>query len=217
MTEDIFDFWKEVAPEATSHPRDADVLRRAIHHFNPDCLPAPFYGPLRTAPVVLLYLSPGFDPSDVEEAKTFEGHKRYAEMRTGMQPLPGPIESAPTWKWWSSRTRVFGEWQELRHRVAILNIGAYHSKSFDDAPLLASLPSSRRTLDWAQAVLFPEAETGKRVVICMRAARTWGLDSAKRHGKSLWVPNVTIGGHLVRNETSDEVVEAVRCLTGPEK
>lgn len=209
-TDDIFDFWQHAAPDARRHPRDEDVLRRASNHFNLDCLPAPFYGPLRTARVVLLYLSPGFDPSDVEEAKTETGHERYREMRTGTQPLPGPTESAPTWKWWSSRTRAFGDWAGLRDKVAILNIGAYHSKTFDDAPMLASLPSSRKALDWAQTVLFPEAEAGRRVVLCMRAARTWGLDSAARHGKSLLAPKVTIGGHLVKDAGYAGAMAAVR-------
>ena len=90
-------------------------------------------------------------------------------------------------KWVKSRTKFIGlNWEEINNFVAILNVGAYHSKSVPDISVLASLPSSRATLEWAQTVLFKEAIAGNRIVICMRSARLWGLAPGKRYGKGLF-------------------------------
>ena len=150
MDKDIFEFWAEVAPNDTIHPRDRYVLERVSHGFDLQCLPAPFGGPLRTAPVVLLYLAPGWSQEDVEEASTPEGQARHGERLRGYQPLDGPDEYMPGWKWWASRTRAFGAWQNIRGRIAILEISCYHSEKFMNEHVLTALPSSRVALDWAQ-------------------------------------------------------------------
>src|ERR1700737_12691 len=93
-----------------------------------------------------------------------------------------------------SRTKCFGDWDEIGSKISVLNIGAYHSKSFNDTPLLAVLPSSRMSIAWAQEVLFPQAIAGRRVVICLPAARFWGLELGKQYGKSLFAPDVTRAG-----------------------
>jgi len=211
MATDIFDFWSEVGPKDRVHPRDYRILSRVEHGFDLRCLPGCFAGPLKTAPVVLLYLSPGFDDKDLVDATSKEGQRRYSETRKGLQPLPGPDEHYAAWRWWKARTGCFGEWDELKSCIAILNIGAYHSRTFADAPLLAGLPSSRASLDWAQCVLFPQAEAGERVVVCLRTARFWGLAEGKKYGRALFAPKVTRGGHMLHDGTMREnVVAAVR-------
>ncbi len=94
----------------------------------------------------------------------------------------------------------------------MLNIGAYHSKIFADAPLLAALPSSRASIDWAQSVLFPEAIAGRRVVICLRSAHFWGLQNGKRYGKALFAPNTTRSGFMLKNEMREQVIRKVRSV-----
>jgi hypothetical protein len=96
----------------------------------------------------------------------------------------------------------------------LLNIGAYHSKTFADAPLLAALPSSRASISWAQDVLFPEAEAGKRVVICLRSARFWGLKAGRQYGISLFAPHVTRGGHMKHGKMRKRIIESVRAIIG---
>lgn len=215
---DLFDFWAECSPGDFTHPRDRYVLDRVAHGFDLRCLPACFTGPLRTAPVVLLYLSPGFDKADVEEAGTEAGRARYAAQRAGWARLPGPENCAPHWTWWEARTRLYGSWKHLRDRLAILNISPYHSVSFTHEHVLAALPSCRVTLDWAQAVLFPAAERGERVVVCMRSARFWGFGRERRHGASLFAPAVTRGGHMLTEGENgairQEIVRAVRGAVG---
>lgn len=211
MAINIFRFWSGIRLKGGAHPADYDVLSRVRHNFDLRCLPAAFNGPLRTAPVVLLYLSPGLSEKlDHRDARTRAGRAYYRRRWTGREPLRGPEEHERGWNWWTSRTACFGHWQDLRMKVAILNIGAYHSKTFMDIPLLAALPSSRVSLDWAQHVLFPEAIAGKRVVVCLRAARFWGLREGQCYGKALFAPPVTRSGHMRRGPMREMVIREAR-------
>lgn len=211
MATDIFKFW-DLPVKAGPHPADREVLKRVEHNFDLKCLPGCFAGPLKTAHVVLLYLSPGQSDQDYIDAKTRRGRDRHRRVRLGHEPLVGPEDHERAWKWWSSRTKSFGYWQDLRTKVAVLNIGAYHSKIFADAPLLAALPSSRVSIDWAQSVLFPEAIAGRRVVICLRSAQFWGLQKGKRYGKALFAPNTTRSGSMLKNEMREQVIRKVRSV-----
>lgn len=214
MSNAIFEFWSEaeVGADQFIHPRDQAVFNRIGDrpHFNLTTPPGPFFGPLKSAPIVLLYLSPGYGEDDEDPVINARLRAQVSALRRGHQPLPGPEEFPRRWKWWSSRTKVFGDWQHLMDRIAILNIGAYHSKEFLDAPLLAALPSSRASLSWAQDFLFPQAERGERIVVCMRAAHFWGLSVDSRHGSSLFAPPVTRGGHMLAGAAREEVVASVR-------
>lgn len=211
MAEDLIDFWSKMKGPDSVHPSDAEVFRRLgdeKHAFDLTCLPACFCGDIRSAPVVLLYLSPGLSKPDHADAQSAAGRARYEEMRAGRSLLPSQEEHETVWRWWTSRTQCFGDWGRIRPHLALLNIGAYHSKDFSDWQMLASLPSSRASLSWAQDVLFPQAEAGERVVICLRGARFWGL-SRGRHGVSLFAPSTTRGGHMKKGSLRDEVVRAV--------
>jgi hypothetical protein len=109
-----------------------------------ECLPNHYAGPLRTAKVVFLFLSPGFDPTDVEDARSAEGQARYEAQRTGSSPLPGRIEHEAYWLW---RNKKFGkletDFSKMADQIVYLNINAYHSKTFKDWRMLAALPSNR--------------------------------------------------------------------------
>jgi hypothetical protein len=220
MSVDIFEFWSSVGPADKCHPKDREVLSRmkGAQLFDLRCLPHCFVGPLKTAPVVLLYLSPGLDEKDdLRDARTRAGRDRYMECRKGKQLLPGPEENRAGWQWWKSRTKDIGEWQQLRSKVAVLNIGPYHSKKLPNTSILAALPSSRFTLEWAQSVLFPQAVSGERVVVCLRAARFWGLDTGKfgkRFGEALFAPRTTRSGHMLYKRMREEIIEKARAAIG---
>jgi hypothetical protein len=208
---DIFRFWSHVGPTEHTHPADRDVFDRlkGAHSFKFDRLPGSFSGPLRTAKVVLLYLSPGWSELDTEEAQTEQFRSYVVRSRCGDMPLR---DSGPGIAWLRSRTKCFGlDWSRIRSEMAVLDIGAYHSKSFSDSPLLVALPSSRVSVAWAQDVLFPEAISGKRVVICLRAAPFWGLKVGETYGRSLFAPPTTRGGHMKHGTMRDQIVAAVKC------
>ncbi len=210
MTTDIFSFWEQINPKDYVHPADSCVLNRVNHDFCLDCLPGPYMGPLRKAKVVLLYLSPGWNQSDAVDALTVKGQNYYAEQRKGCAELPSPHEHPEASKWLQSRTKIFSEWKNLRDKIAVLNIGAYHSQNFNDHPLLTALPSCRESVSWAQSTLFPQALQGDRVVVCMRAARYWGLSTGEKYGEALYAPRVTPGGHMCHGELREEIIQKVK-------
>jgi hypothetical protein len=206
---DIFEFWSRIERGAFVHPADEAVLKRIHadrHGFQLNCLPGCFGGRLRSAPVVLLYLSPGFSEADVADAATDEGKDHRFRAWKGDEPFR---DDGPGSSWLASRTKSFGTYEKIKDKLAILNIGAYHSKDVKSYASLLALPSSRVSLSWAQDTLFPEAESGKRIVICMRSSAYWGLDSGQ-HGEGLFVPSVNRSGHFLKNPMNAKIVKLVR-------
>jgi len=189
------------------------VLRHAEHHFNLQCLPAAYYGPLKNAPVVLLFLSPGFDISDLDHANSIEGQTWYASQRSGTAPLPTEQDHAALFQWWTGICRPFRlDPDQIRHKLAILNLGAYKSVDFRDWHMLSALPSSRKALDWVQSVLFPQAEGGERVVVCLRSAKHWGLRTAEGgpYGEALFAPSVTRAGHMLHGDLRERIIRVIQ-------
>ena len=210
MDESLFEFWEGVSPGTKVHPKDQAVLEtRGKHNLKLECLPNPFYGPLRTAPIVLLYLNPGFTQQDLDEAESVEGRQFYWWQRQGNEPLRSQINLEKK-SWWVSRTKRFGiDPENLRHKLAVLELCAYHSKTFKDGSLLPTLPSSQIALSWATSHLFAQARLRERVVICLRSARHWGLTIGNHEGW-LFVPQVTRSGYMFKNENRNAIVEAAQ-------
>lgn len=202
---DIFQFWSEIGRGEKIHPADRSAFARMDakrHGFRLDCLPAAFGGRLRDAPLVLLYLSPGFSRADLAAVKTDGGRDYYVRRWQGYEPAATD--------WTRSRTKNRGPWEKVRQKVAVLNIGAYHSISVQSYASLLALPSSRVSMEWAQGVLFPEAEAGRRIVICMRSAPYWGLDPGRRYGKCLFAPRVNRAGYLIKNDDNQRLIRLIR-------
>jgi hypothetical protein len=208
---DIFRFWARIGASQRIHPADRAVFGRIRSNFNTECLPNCMMGPLRTAPVVLLYLSPGLSEQDRIDARSAAGRERYRLIRQGRQRLPGPDTHESAWRWWTQRTKTFTpNWELLRDKVAFLNIGSYHSNKFEDNATLASLPSSRVSIEWAQSKLFPSAIAGKRIVICSRSPRFWGLEPRMDYGVGLFAPRTTRSSHMMHGPMRTRIVNLVR-------
>jgi hypothetical protein len=75
--------------------------------------------------------------------------------------------------------------------------------------MLASLPSSRVCLDWAQSVLFPQAEAGEKVVVCLRSSDYWGLGIGEPIG-SLFRPKCIRNAIMRKDVMREQVKEAVQ-------
>lgn len=181
LPRDIFEFWSGLPGDARVHPADAKVFDTVKHEFKLDCLVGVFRGPLKTAPVVLLFLSPGFDEGDSQHARSPVGQACYAKMRIGEHNFPNKEEHESASAWSEKIVRQFGlNYKDVLSKLAFLNMGAYKSKDFNDWPMLAALPSSRVALDWAQSVLFPQAEAGS--VLSSAFAHHATGDSKKARG-----------------------------------
>jgi hypothetical protein len=211
LSEDLFEFWSRCAPSARVHPDDEAVLSRVEHGFDLRCLPAPYTGQLKLAPVVLLFIAPGFDKFDVGHAKSAAGQSWYSHQRSGIAPLPSVAEHPTHHRWWTRIVRQFGvDADAARSRIAILDLAPYHSASFSDGDLLSALPSCRRAVDWAQEVIFPQAIAGDRAVICLRAAARWGLRTGTVEGEALLCPDFTRSGVMLHGELRERVGAEVR-------
>lgn len=207
---DIFEFWSRIERGEQVHPADKEVFGRISpekHGFQLDCLPGCFAGPLKTASVVLLYLSPGYNQATADDAKTEDGKNYYFRLYQGREPFR---DQGPGRLWVESRTRNFGSYDTVKKHVALLNIGAYHSKDVKDYASLLALPSSRVSLAWAQETLFAQAEAGDRVVICMRSAAYWGLEAGRSYKGTLFAPLVNRAGHLLNGPEKTEIIATVR-------
>jgi hypothetical protein len=207
---DIFDFWSRIERGAHVHPADVKAFERMDaerHGFQLNCLPGCFAGKLKTAPIVLLFLSPGFAAADVDDANTEDGKDYRFRSWQGDEPFR---DNGPGRAWLASLTKPFGDYETIKDKFAILNIGAYHSKDVKSYASLLALPSSRVSLTWAQEHLFPDAEAGKRVVLCMRSAAYWGLDAGRSYGKGLFAPLVNRRGHLFKTDENKKLIELVR-------
>ncbi|UGY27326.1 hypothetical protein HU675_0011505 [Bradyrhizobium septentrionale] len=208
--QDIFQFWSVMQAGQTIHPADEVVFKRIDpkrHGFQLNCLPACFAGALKSADVVLLYLSPGYSDADAEDAASENGIEYRFNSWKGDEPFR---DYGPGLPWLRERTKNFGEFESVRRRLAVLNIGAYHSKDVKSFASLVALPSSRVSLDWAQRVLFPQAEAGNRVVVCMRSAAYWGLETGRKYGVGLYAPLVNRSGFLLKNSDNGQLVELIR-------
>lgn len=210
---DIFKFWSRIDRGAYIHPDDEHVFARLSatkHGFDLRCLPAAFGGPLKTANVVLLFASPGLSSKlDLADARTNDGKNYYMRRWKGREPFRQEGDGS---KWLRSIVKRFGNYDDIRQKIAVLNIGAYHSPRVKDWRALMSLPSSRVSLNWAQTVLFPRAESGEVVVICMRAATSWGLETGKEYRGTLFAPVVNVQrGYLARDSAAnDRLVEVTK-------
>lgn len=210
MPPSLTEYWSQLAAADRVHPDDRLAWGRLSPSFANACLPTPYYGRIIDAPVVLLFLSPGLSPNDPIEAESDAAQTRYVRIRAGSAPLPSKEEWPDFWRWVAPRLRAFGEPMALRERVAILNISGYKSKDFHDYPALAALPSCRFSIDWAQRVLFPAAEAGERVVVCLRGAQWWGLEAGRAYSGTLFAPAVNRAGHMLAASLRSEIIDAVR-------
>jgi len=207
----IFKFWGAMKCGQKVHPADRiafKLMDPERHGFQLQCLPTCFFGPLRSAPVILLFLSPGYGGAEDADAESKVGRDYYYRTWKGREPLRDTQKIS---SWFKSRTRTFcKDYEKARHQIAILNIGAYHSKKMYSYASMMALPSSRVVLDWAQSTLFPDAIAKKRIVVCLRAHAHWGLETNKKYPGTLFAPAVNMAGHLLNNQENDRLIKIVR-------
>ena len=146
-------------------------------------------------------------PSAECSAKTEEGKDYYFRRYQGDEPFR---DTGPGLPWVEDKTKIFGDYAAVKKHFALLNIGAYHSKNLKDYGSLLALPSSRVSLTWAQETLFPEAEAGNRVVICLRSAAYWGLDVGREYKGALFAPAFNRGGHMLKSAQREKLIELVK-------
>jgi hypothetical protein len=190
---DIFEFWAHVPAGANEHPDDTPVLHHVGHRLRRDCLPGPFFGPLRSARVVILTSAPNTTEGDPVCARAADYQALYEQQRTGWELLPSRDEHRSAWNWWDGMARHFRfDLAGARKRVAFVYLSAYKVPGYltaKDHKVIAALPSTQACVSWARSVLFPAAERGDRVVVVVRPWWQWGIERADEpYGVSLFAP-----------------------------
>src|SRR5271163_2025667 len=99
MKSDIFEFWAGLHGHVTTHPADEQVLDRVNRGFERDCLVSPYLGNLKSAPVVLLFLSPGCEEVDRTHARSEDAWSYYTKQRSGKYKLPSHKEHSTARNW----------------------------------------------------------------------------------------------------------------------
>jgi hypothetical protein len=80
--------------------------------------------------------------------------------------------------------------------------------------MIKRLESARLVRAWAHDTLFCEAEAGKRVVVCLRSAGAWGLQSDTQRGLSLFTPRFNRAGFMLHGTMREKVSFAVQRAVG---
>ncbi len=115
-------------------------------------------------------------------------------------------------QWTEGKLGQFGlSYLAAATKVAVLNLMAYRSREgAKDKHMLDRLASSRIVRAWARDTLFREAETGKRIVVCLRSARAWGMAPDTHRGVSLFTPEFARSGFMHHGPMREKVGLAVR-------
>jgi hypothetical protein len=218
-TDTFLHFWAKSIPSLQVHPDDAAVLRMNSHSFELDALIGPWMGPIQTAPVVLLTLNGGLVGNGEEARAARLPAARAAMVRNlgGEAPLPD-WEGNPAGRAWTERRLAqFGlSYDAAASKVAFVNLIPYRSiEGAKDMHMADRLASAKLVRAWAHDTLFPEAEAGKRIVVCLRSTRAWGLEPDSQRGQALFAPQFTRSGFMVHGPVREAIGLAVRRAVHP--
>jgi hypothetical protein len=216
--ENFFGFWSKAISSLQEHPDDEAALKTNPHGFPLDTLVGPWMGPIRTAPVIILTLN-GNLVGNGEEARAAQmpvARAFAAHNLTGDAPLPDwhAIGNPAGLGWTTGRLTQFElSYKDAADKVAFVNLIAYKSKDGSkhmNMRMANKLPSSLMMQAWMRDTIFPEAEAGERLVICLRSHRAWDLEPGTQRGESLFAPKCTRGGHMAHGEMREKICLAVR-------
>jgi hypothetical protein len=214
---DLVQFWAQ-CDNLQAHPADAAMLQSRTHNFGRDPIIGPWMGPIHTAPVVLLTLNGSLAGTGEEAAamKVQSAREEMARTLQGRAPLYSFQYNPAGRIWTDKRLGAFGlTYQIAADKVAFINLMAYKSRNGADDLYkygMDALPSTQYLLRWTRDTLFPEAEAGKRVVVCLMSAIRWGLTPGQRRGSlySPWTTYFNMHYDQKGGPTVDEITMAVR-------
>jgi hypothetical protein len=168
---------------------------------------------LKAARVVFLFLSPGFSQKDLKEAKTIGGKNHYIKKRKGILPLS---ESGPGADWFNRVVKSFELNSKIvREKIAVLNIGAYHSKKFTDYPFIGCSTFQSRFLRMGTKSFISAGNSRRACCRLSTICAFLGTGEGKKFGRALFAPEATRGGHMKRRtkkqkEMRNKVIAAVK-------
>lgn len=171
------EFWSRCGKDAKQHPDDALFLKELQNlrgrykrpaTFEFQFPPSPFDGPLEHARLVICLANPRYTGLQGDISTII------LRQRHGTAPLP------PEWDdWYGPRIakRLGSSMDELRTKVAVLNVCPYASERMDgpETSLAAGLPSVWAAQRHLRDVLIPRARNGGLQLVFLRKHELWGI------------------------------------------
>ncbi|HIH8963814.1 hypothetical protein [Serratia marcescens] len=206
---DLFKFWSNAVYDDSNgyiHQDDVVVLDELSKLVDGDIdrtfPPGPFFGPLKTAKIVLCYANPGIDEPSIQGVNAEGGRVVLLNQLTGIEPYPYQLEG---WRQWFSKcaNSLFdGDISLASESIAVFNLLPYASKNMDKLERVANcLPSVWMAQNHLRTVLIPKAKRKEILLIMCRSKHLWGLKT------SLGCENILING--VRSGFTQEVKKKV--------
>ncbi|MFB2801012.1 hypothetical protein [Shewanella seohaensis] len=196
---DFFDYWNPcLAIGLTKHPDDLAVLdefhyalkKPIASEFEFGLPPGPFFGPLKTAKIVLCYANPSCDESTAEVVASQELKDKLFAQLNGLQSYPYQI---PGWdKWFKpvANSLFDGNSALASKHICVFNLVPYASINMDQVQSFAtSLPSVWAAQEYLRRTLIPQALREEILLVMCRSSQLWGLQTP--HGSANIVINKT--------------------------
>ncbi|MCE9945011.1 MULTISPECIES: hypothetical protein [Aeromonas] len=177
----LFEFWEQLdKSENYIHPDDQLVLNELNEShdvdFNFDFPPGHYFGPLKTAKIVLCYANPGIDTPSLSAIKDADNRKLLLKQLSGEEHYPYKI---PGWFEWFSKVAnslFLGDIELASSTIAVANLLPYASVNMDKSEVIANcLPSAWAMQNHLRENLIPRAKHGEILLIMCRSSHLWGL------------------------------------------
>ena len=173
--------------QASKHSDDLVVLEELKETFDIDSEfefglpPGPFFGPLRTAKIVLCYANPSRDAKTAEVIQSASLKRQLFAQLDGLHPYPYEI---PGWdKWFKpvANSLFDGNLELASNNICVFNLIPYASTNMDKVQgFAASLPSVWAAQEYLRRTLIPKAVRGEVLLVMCRSAQLWGLQTPHR-------------------------------------
>ncbi|GMU46920.1 MAG: hypothetical protein AMXMBFR26_17020 [Porticoccaceae bacterium] len=209
MNTELPEYWSRMRKTALGwvHPDDEELFGSVAHSFNLDFPPPAFVGDVTRAKIIILAANGGYKP-DVTP-KEFDAPGSEARY---MNRISNPGETN-----WSEVAPYYDgvNYADLiiNGTAALVNVCAYRSRKISEEPenkrLLARLPSVNFHRTWLLETIFPQIESGKRVVVGKRHG-LWSLPASVKTCNGFIADPAPISPHL-----SNAVWERLQRLIGP--
>ncbi|MDK1310578.1 hypothetical protein [Pseudoalteromonas ardens] len=179
---DIIEFWKDCRDKKLNiHPEDKAVLGElsGLLDFNYDFPPGPYFGPIKTAKVILCYANPSINRPSLKTISVPSHNAKLFEQLSGEEPYPYDLDG---WKsWFSQRANSIygGQLDAASKNLAIFNLIPYASETMDIAGKHANcLPSAWAAQEYLRRVLITKAKKGEILLVMCRSNNLWGLKTS---------------------------------------
>ena len=211
----LFEFWQKLdINSGYIHPDDAIILNELEKDFSIDFdynfPPGHYFGPLKTAKIILCYANPGVDSPSLKAISDSSNHEFLLKQLSGEEHYPYQVSGWFEWFSKVANSLFNGDIQLASRSIAIANLLPYASINMDKAESISQcLPSVWAMQNHLRNVLIPRAKNGEILLIMCRSSHLWGLRSS--HNSENIIINNTRTGFTA--QTKEKVATFIKNIT----